>query len=519
MTTSQSTFPASSSFVRAARLLLVTLVAARLGTGIAAACTTDAECSDGNGCNGIETCVASVCQPGTPLNCQDVNPCSVDSCDPTLGVCRHVALPDGSSCGGTICTGLAVCMGGLCKPGTGLDCNDGIVCTADTCDPVTGCQHTPIPNGGACSDGDPCNGTETCQAGVCTPGTPPTCDDGNACTQDSCVTPAGCQHTPVANGIPCSDGNACNGAETCQAGVCSPGSPLNCNDNNPCTIDGCNPTTACTHVPGVDGTSCSDGRLCNGVEQCLAGICRPGIPAPDGTPCPDQDLCNGTEVCKTGACVAGPPLDCGDGDACTTDGCTGAGVCTHAPFVCDDGNPDTTDACDASAGCKFDAPLPGQLLSLKANPLSAVATKVRLVVRKAPTLMASPVAGGSNDPILGGGSLRIVSAALGFDRTYPLPASHWTYVGSATRPVGFQYNDRHQAAGPFTKVLLRGGGSLIAVARGPGLTLTLPGVPAPVDVVVSLGRTRYCLTFGGQTGFRLNRAFTAKSAPAPAACP
>jgi hypothetical protein len=51
------------------------------------ACTSDAECSDGLYCNGTETCVNHVCQPGTPPNCNDSNPCTVDSCDESTDSC------------------------------------------------------------------------------------------------------------------------------------------------------------------------------------------------------------------------------------------------------------------------------------------------------------------------------------------------------------------------------------------------------------------------------------------------
>ena len=50
-----------------------------------------------------------------------------------------------------------------------------------------------------CDDANVCNGAETCQAGVCIPGTDVTCDDGNPCTIDTCDTGAGCTFTP-ANG-------------------------------------------------------------------------------------------------------------------------------------------------------------------------------------------------------------------------------------------------------------------------------------------------------------------------------
>src|SRR6185295_4653464 len=60
------------------------------------------------------------------------------------------------------------------------------------------------------------------------------CDDLNPCTTDAC-TQQGCTHTAIANGTVCSDGNACNGVESCSSGVCSAGPAPDCNDQNPCT--------------------------------------------------------------------------------------------------------------------------------------------------------------------------------------------------------------------------------------------------------------------------------------------
>jgi len=44
----------------------------------------------------------------------------------------------------------------------------------------------------------------------------------------------------------CDDGSVCTGIETCQAGVCIPGTPLTCNDGNACTLDSCDATNGCT---------------------------------------------------------------------------------------------------------------------------------------------------------------------------------------------------------------------------------------------------------------------------------
>src|SRR5439155_24248610 len=143
-----------------------------------------------------------------------------------------------------------------CLAWTSLTCRRDNHPTTDACDPVGGCQHAALANGTSCSDGNVCNGAETCQGGACTAGTPLNCNDGNPCTTDSCDPVAACQHPAVANGTSCSDGNACNGAETCQAGVCTAGTLPNCNDNNPCTTDTCDPAQGCQHAPLANGISC-----------------------------------------------------------------------------------------------------------------------------------------------------------------------------------------------------------------------------------------------------------------------
>src|SRR5204863_12632 len=150
---------------------------------------------------------------------------------------------------GSACDGAETCQGGVCTPGPALVCDDGNPCTADTCDPVSGCQHSNVGNGTPCPDATVCNGAETCQNGACTAGTPLNCDDVNPCTIDTCSATFGCQHTPVVNGTSCTDATLCNGDETCQAGACNPGTPLNCNDGNACTTDSCNAVSGCIHTP------------------------------------------------------------------------------------------------------------------------------------------------------------------------------------------------------------------------------------------------------------------------------
>ncbi|MGH9869646.1 MAG: LamG-like jellyroll fold domain-containing protein [Candidatus Polarisedimenticolia bacterium] len=131
-------------------------------------------------------------------------------------------------------------------------CNDGNLCTTDSCDPGLGCVFTPV----ACSDGDACNGVETCNPGdgQCVGGTPLDCNDGNSCTLDSC-SGGGCGHTAVSDGTTCDDGSGCTSGDTCSAGVCG-GAPDTsiCDDGNSCTGDVC-AAAAAQGALSFDGTN------------------------------------------------------------------------------------------------------------------------------------------------------------------------------------------------------------------------------------------------------------------------
>jgi Dictyostelium (slime mold) repeat len=60
-----------------------------------------------------------------------------------------------------LCTGAQKCVAGSCVTGTPLDCDDKNACTTDTCDPIKGCVHTPL----ACGKNKACDKiTGTCVA-------------------------------------------------------------------------------------------------------------------------------------------------------------------------------------------------------------------------------------------------------------------------------------------------------------------------------------------------------------------
>ncbi len=199
--------------------------------------------------------------------------------------------------------------------GTPPVCDDANACTDDSCDAVLGCQN--VPNTAACDDADACTENDVCGGGACG-GTP----------------------------VDCSDGDACNGAEVCAAGVCGPGTPPDCDDSNACTDDSCDILLGCQNTPN-DANSCDDGSACT-TEVCNAGACD----ITDNTPA--GSCCNPADATLT-------PID--DGDACTNDVCDAlTGQVTHpdnydpaneccdsltgTATVIDDGDQCTEDVCN-----------------------------------------------------------------------------------------------------------------------------------------------------------------------------
>jgi uncharacterized delta-60 repeat protein len=81
-----------------------------------------------------------------------------------------------------------------CGNGTldaGEQCDDGNTVDGDCCDHR--CQFEP--SGAPCRDGDACTDGDACDgAGTCVGGTPVDCDDGDLCTQDTCDPATGCQN-------------------------------------------------------------------------------------------------------------------------------------------------------------------------------------------------------------------------------------------------------------------------------------------------------------------------------------
>ncbi|MFH1531566.1 MAG: hypothetical protein ABIK09_12630 [Pseudomonadota bacterium] len=271
------------------------------------------------------------------------------------------------------CVGLRVCTG------EGLTSCDASAPVAETCNGLD----------------DDCDGAED-EPGSVGGDLVNLCDDGNPCTTDSCNGEAGCSHEALEGGE-CVDGDPCTAGDHCTAGTCV-GSPVLCDDNDPCTDDSCNGLGGCLFEP--NSASCDDGDPCTVGDQCAEGACT-GIVIPcdcqvdaDCAALEDEDLCNGTLVCdndaipfqcmvdpetvitcpeapegldaiclqaacdpQNGACGLIPDHEgyaCDDGDPCTLGDACAEGACAGgAGALCDDGNLCTDDVCSPLSGCTF----------------------------------------------------------------------------------------------------------------------------------------------------------------------
>ncbi len=374
------------------------------------------ECVDGDACTVGDHCQDGVCA-GSPVACDDSNPCTDDLCD-GLGGCtftNNSAKCDDSDpctvadeCEDGVCAGVAVncqcqsdddCQaledGDLCN-GT-LVCNtdsfpyqcqvdeESVVecplpepgpssfCQAPSCNPSNGiCAIVPANEGMACDDTNPCTMGEHCIAGSCTGGSVPNCNDGNLCTDDQCAPETGCVNMP--NASICDDGDTCTTNDICKEGSCVGGGQLACDDANPCTLDSCNAKKGCEHQ-AIAG-DCDDGNACTQGDSCVNGFCQggSGVDCNDDNPCTtdscdsatgclyslatgpcdDGNPCTINDGCVNGECAAGPNLDCADGNPCTDDSCQ-EGACLHAPndADCSDGNACTVGDVCTAGKCTY----------------------------------------------------------------------------------------------------------------------------------------------------------------------
>ena len=293
-------------------------------------------------CDGIRACVdagLSDCDAKTPAAeacngadddcdglvdeeiCDDGNPCTDDQCIPGVG-CEHVPL-DGIPCAGTDpCAGEWLCDDGACI-GEAKNCDDGKVCTVDSCVPADGhCDHAPV-DANCPSSNNPFVGQVFCD-----PFAGPQADPN----QDGCVV------VMKAPGTGCDDGDQCTTGDTCQdqlGTLLCIGGPVDFDDGNPCTTDSCAPDLGPKHewIPGCE-IPCIPGEVTN--ADC--GLC-----GTHSKTCPDSGKwsdapwgdCLGQGICTPNVSET---EDCGN---CGTQSRTCTGLCQWGAW----------DACGAEGPC------------------------------------------------------------------------------------------------------------------------------------------------------------------------
>lgn len=278
---------------------------------------------DGVGCGSMgglicldDECVTSTCgdgfaDPRAEEECDDGNGVPADGCEPN---CRFMCKEVGDCDDGNACNGNEVCdtAGHLCVAG-------------GTAQDETPCSSAAVPEG-------------ECRGGACVPegcGDEAVegieeCDDGNQIPGDGCEPT--CTFSCEAD-EDCSDGDVCNGAETCNltTHACVMGTSLECDAEDECSQGSCDSVTGCTTVL-IDadgdryapatlpcGTDCDDTRadvnpgqveLCDDVDQDCDGE-----PQPQDTPvwyvdC-DSDGYAAERASKRTQCAEPAPSECG----------------------------------------------------------------------------------------------------------------------------------------------------------------------------------------------------------------
>ena len=266
------------------------------------ACTT-ARCGD------------SIVGPGEA--CDDGNDIQGDGCenDCTSPACGNGIVDSGEQCdsGESNSDSTPDACRSNC---TTAHCGDGIKDANEVCDDGNeiegdGCENnctSSFCGNGIVDDGEQCDGENGCGEGsICDLGTCACCPDANHDNEcDSCVVDEDCNND-----------NICDGSESCVLGSCQNGPALTCDDGNACTADSCNPETGCEHdaianCPAQEPCTDADNNgVCDDQEVggqgggtsilCLTGEGGGGT-AGDGT------SCNGCSLHRNPNATAWSPL-------------------------------------------------------------------------------------------------------------------------------------------------------------------------------------------------------------------
>lgn len=199
------------------------------------------------------------------------------------------------------------------------DCDDGLACTVDTCTVTVGgaraCAHA--------AHDDRCAAGEVCVAG----------------TGGGCVVLARLWCAGKEEWASCAPDDQCAlGLGFCRDGLCTY-EVRECPDQACLASRGCDPATGfCAYADRPDGTPCALDALACTVESCVGGACVLEADDCECTPdraCPTpEDLCRGTPTCEDGRCIDHPVACEPNGAPCLENLCEPAtGECVEVPVT------------------------------------------------------------------------------------------------------------------------------------------------------------------------------------------
>lgn len=256
-----------------------------------ATCTADCSREPGCGDDVVDAFLGESCDDGNQTDCDGCSRlCHVEECGNSVTECEEECdeggiateacqadcrFPPPPGCGdGFHDTAIEECDDG------DLDDCDGCnrLCRLEACgNGVTECtEECDDFNLDPCDDCSPTCRVEACGNDVVDCGEE--CDEGDqngqpgATCLETCVPGEICQVGGPEPCIPCQDDAECNvcAGMGCSEGVCV-STGVDCDDENPCTLDGCSALTGCTHdlLNGPDVPECDDGKACT-IAECDA---------------------------------------------------------------------------------------------------------------------------------------------------------------------------------------------------------------------------------------------------------
>lgn len=313
----------------------------------------------------------------------------------------------------------ASCGNGILEPGEA--CDDHNTTAGDCCSAA--CQFESGPRPG-CNDGvactvDTCNGAGSC---VSAPNDA-ACDDGNACSVDTCSATLGCVNAAgnagavcrAASGL-CDVAEVCDGASTacpadavvasgttCRiaAGVCDVAESCD-GSSKSCPVDAfASAATECRAAAG----DCDLAESCTGAgAQCPADAYRPAtyVCRTSAGECDVAETCTGVAAaCPANGFASAGTTCTDDGNVCSTDQCDGSGACTHpagnAGLICRAaaGVCDVAETCDGvSTSCPSDSGAPdgdGDLVCDAQDPCTNVGDGQDFKVSPTPKLILTKI--------------------------------------------------------------------------------------------------------------------------------